>query len=181
MTSLLPYLPLGVLLAAAVVIDWRERRIPNWLNALTFVGGVAAVAGGIIPVSAGGATLAVAIAIGLVLPRVLLGATGAGDLKQHMAVAVWLGPLGIVAAFMLSAVAGMIVAAVQAYRSGKLKALLHNSAVLSMNLVHARTVGVDHIQQTGTSFRSVDKPLPYAVPMMIGTAIVVVGRCLMGV
>ncbi|HEY0008915.1 MAG TPA: A24 family peptidase [Tepidisphaeraceae bacterium] len=181
MSVSLAYLPLMILLGIAVVIDWRERRIPNWLNLLTFLSGLLAVGWGVLPVSPGGATIAIAIAIGLVLPRVLLGATGAGDLKQHIAVAVWMGPLGIFAVFLLATLAGMVMATAQAWRSGKIRALFQNSAVLAVNMVHVRSVGVDHIQRTGSAFRSIDKPLPYALPMFVSAALFIAMRTTWGV
>lgn len=169
MTLLLPYLPLLILLGIAVVIDWRQRRIPNWLNLLIFLGGVFSVTTEGLPISGWGCLLGVLVGFGMVIPRVLLGATGAGDLKQHMAVGAWVGPLGILVITLGSTVVGGMMAVVQAAYSGKLTLLARNSTVLAINLVHAKTVGVDHIQQTGQGFRSIDRPLPYAVPVFLAT------------
>lgn len=166
---LLQYLPLIALLGTAVVIDWRERRIPNWLNLLTFLGGVFYVSMGWVPVSGWSCLLGVLVGFGMVIPRVLLGATGAGDLKQHMAVGAWVGPVGILVIALASTVIGAVMAVAQAAYSGKLSMLARNSAVLAINLVHARTVGADHIEQTGKGFRSIDRPLPYAVPVFVAT------------
>lgn len=169
MILLLPYLPLLILLGIAVVIDWRQRRIPNWLNLLIFLGGVFSVTTGGLPISGWECLLGVLVGFGMVIPRVLLGATGAGDLKQHMAVGAWVGPVGIVVVVLGSTMIGGLMAVVQAAYSGKLTLLARNSAVLAINLVHVRTVGVDHIQQTGQGFRSIDRPLPYAVPLFLAT------------
>jgi prepilin signal peptidase PulO-like enzyme (type II secretory pathway) len=106
----------------------------------------------------------------MVIPRVLLGATGAGDLKQHMAVGAWVGPVGVFVIAIGSTVIGAVMAVMQAACSGKLGLLARNSAVLAISLVHARTVGVDHIQKTGKGFQSIDRPLPYAVPVFLATA-----------
>jgi prepilin peptidase CpaA len=173
---MLGYLPLIALLAAAVVIDWRQRRIPNWLNLITFLAGVASVSFGWVPVSGWACLFGVLAGFGMVLPRVLLGATGAGDLKQHMAVGAWVGPIGIVIVALGSTLVGGAMAIAQAAYSGKLAALCRNSAVLAINLVHARTVGVDHIEQTGKGFRSIDRPLPYAVPVFVATGLYLAAR-----
>ncbi len=175
MHLIVPYLPLVALLGVAVVIDWRERRIPNWLNLVTFLAGVGFVSAGWLPISGWGCLLGVLAGFALVLPRVLLGATGAGDLKQHMAVGAWTGPLGILIIMLGSTVVGGVMAVIQAAYSGKLSMLARNSAVLAINLVHVRTVGTDHIEQTGKSFRSIDRPLPYAVPVFVAVAIYLVG------
>jgi len=167
------YLPLLVMLGLAVVIDWRQRRIPNWLNLLTFIMGMTLAFTGLIPISPLYSLLGMLAGFVLVLPRVLLGATGAGDLKQHMAVGAWVGPVGILIIMLAATVAGGAMALTQAAYSGKLRILLKNSAVLAINLAHVRQVGVDHIEQTGKGFRSIDRPLPYAVPMMVA----VLGWC----
>ncbi|MBC7784141.1 MAG: prepilin peptidase [Burkholderiales bacterium] len=163
----LAYLPLILLLAVGVVIDWRERRIPNWLNLLTMLLGFVLSCVGVIPISPLYSFLGVLAGLVLVIPRVLLGATGAGDLKQHMAVGAWAGPLGILIIMLAATVAGGVMAIAQAIHTGKFASLLRNSAILAINLAHVRELGVDHIQQSGKRFRSIDRPLPYAVPMMV--------------
>ncbi len=169
MQLFLQYCPLLLLLSVAVVIDWRERRIPNWLNLLTFLTGIVYVSAGWLPISGWQCLFGVLVGFAMVLPRVLLGATGAGDLKQHMAVGAWTGPVGILVITLGSTILGAVMAVAQAAYSGKLAMLARNSAILAINLVHARTVGADHIEQTGKSFRSIDRPLPYAVPVFAAT------------
>ena len=39
--------------------------------------------------------------------------------------------------------------------------LLHNSALVAINLIHVREVGVDHVIATGRSAKTVEWPLPY--------------------
>jgi Flp pilus assembly protein protease CpaA len=177
---LVPYLPLVALLSVAIVIDWRERRIPNWLNGLTLAVGVVMVGLGWIPVTPLYCLLGVLSGFALVLPRVLLGFTGAGDLKQHMAVGAWMGPLGILLVLLAATVAGAFVAIIQAAQAGKFSHLCRNVALLSINLVHVRQLGVDHMEETGKQFRSIDRPLPYAVPMLAGVVVVVTARAAMG-
>jgi prepilin peptidase CpaA len=55
----------------------------------------------------------------------------------------------------------------------RLPALLRNSAVLAVNLAHAQQLGLTHVGETGASCRSVEKPLPYAVPVLLAVIIVV--------
>lgn len=178
-THLVVYFPLIFLLAIAVVIDWRQRRIPNWLNLITFLTGIVYVSAGWLPVTGWGCLLGVIVGFALVLPRVLLGATGAGDLKQHMAVGAWVGPIGILIITLGSTVLGGVMAVLQAAYSGKLTMLARNSAVLAINLVHVRSFGADHIQKTGQGFRSIDRPLPYAVPVFVAAVGYLVVRFLM--
>ncbi len=179
MPHLIPYLPLILLLGIAVVIDWRERRIPNWLNLITFLTGIVYVSAGWLPISGWGCLLGVIVGFALVIPRVLLGATGAGDLKQHMAVGAWVGPIGILIITLGSTVLGGVMAVIQAAYSGKFTLLARNSAVLAINLVHIRSFGADHNQRTGQAFRSIDRPLPYAVPVFVAAVGYLVVRSMM--
>ena len=50
---MVPFLALSLGLAAAVVIDVRTRRIPNWLTGAMVVGGLVQAAFGVGPVSIG--------------------------------------------------------------------------------------------------------------------------------
>ena len=65
----------------------------------------------------------------------------------------------------------MVVAQALAQRRGKI--LLRNTAVLAVNLAHVGDVGLDHAKATGQSCRSVDRPLPYAVPVLIAMAVLI--------
>ena len=157
---------IGVALAAA--IDWRSRRIPNWLVLGLLIIGLGLSAQGLTAVSFTYSLLGIAAGFVLLFPAFALGAMGGGDVKLLAAIGAWCGPVGALAVLLSATVAGGIIAIIQAAQSGKLNALLKNSGLLALNLVHARTVGADHIQQTGKSFRSIDRPLPYAVPLLIG-------------
>jgi prepilin peptidase CpaA len=86
LTGALPLIGLGL---AACWLDWRHRRIPNWLCGVLFVIGLvmAAVAGG-------SATLVqhlihslAALVAGMILFR--FGVFGGGDAKFYAAVAAW--------------------------------------------------------------------------------------------
>jgi len=59
---------------------------------------------------------------------------------------------------------------VQAGVAGRLKELFRNSAVLAVNIAHVGSLGVDETQESGKQFRSIDRPLPYAVPTLAATA-----------
>ena len=67
-------------LAAAVAIDVRSRRIPNWLTAAIAAGGLGiAAAGGALTIRQ--AIVGAVVGLALMLPGHLIGATGAGDVK----------------------------------------------------------------------------------------------------
>lgn len=160
--------PLLALTTVAAVIDWRSRRIPNWLNLIIAIGGLGLAIEGRLDVSAGMSGLGLVCGFILLFPAFALGAMGGGDVKMLAAVGAWTGPLGVLVILIAATVAGAMIAVAQALHAGKFAALMHNSGILVMNLAHARSVGVDHIEQTGKQFRSIDRPLPYAVAMLGG-------------
>ena len=163
------FVPLFALLAIAAVIDLRERRIPNWL---TFVMAVGGMCQSFLPHHTVSPTQSIAgLGIGLGLPLILfiLNAIGGGDVKLLAAVGAWVGPVNILIVFVLKDLIGLLIVLTQATCQGRLKVLFRNSAVVALNLVHLREVGMETVQQTGLSCRSIDKPLPLAVP--IGVAV----------
>ncbi len=174
MVHLLPILPLLAMLLIAAVIDVRERRIPNWLSLTLAFSGLAQsflLASTVAPAQA---ALGALIGFGLCFVPFALGAMGGGDVKLMAAVGAWLGPWPVLAIFAVAAIVGMVIVLVQALLAGRLRALLHNTGMVTVNLIHLRAVGVEHAKATGQSCRSVDKPLPYAVPVLVATAAVVV-------
>lgn len=176
-SNLISVLPLILLLCWAAAEDFRTRKIRNWLTLTLIVSGLARsyVGDGAMQVTPGQAWLG--FAVGFIIPFALfaLGAIGGGDVKLIAGVGAWLGPLGVVQVLIAEAIVGMIIVLIQCTASGKLLALFRNSALLAVNLVHLKEVGLEHVSSTGRACRSVDRPLPYAVPVLIAT-VIVVGR-----
>jgi prepilin peptidase CpaA len=160
---------LGLLIAAT--IDLKSRRIPNWLNASLAVAGLfsALLPGSQVPILYALAGLAV----GFIIPFILfaLGALGGGDVKLLAAIGCWLGPIGVVKVFLAAAVVGLVIVLVQSIQQKRLSALCRNSAVLTIHMANFDSVGMDNLTAAGKASRSVERPLPYAVPVFIGTLI----------
>jgi prepilin peptidase CpaA len=110
----------------------------------------------------------------------VLGAVGGGDVKLLTAVGAWLGPRPVLSVYAAAAIVGLVIVLVQAWHQRRMRALLRNSAVLTFNLVHIQDVGVEHAVQTGQSSRSIDRPLPYAVPVLVATLLVLLTGRLLG-
>ena len=165
-------LPLIALLLTAAVIDLRRRRIPNWLTAAIAACGLAqSFAPALRTVTPTQAALGLLVGFALPLVPFILNAIGGGDVKLLAAVGAWVGPLNILIVFLLKDLVGLLLVLVQAAAQGRLRALARNSTVVALNLLHIRHVGVETVQQTGLSCRSVDKPLPLAVPILIALLI----------
>lgn len=116
-------------LAAAVVIDVRSRRIPNWLTgAIAAAGFGMAFGGGVVsPLQAAFGLLA---GLALMMPGHVIGATGAGDVKLLAAVGAVIGPEAVLRAFLYSAVAGGVFAIAVALQRGVLSATLQDASRL---------------------------------------------------
>jgi len=171
---IIPLLPMLALLIWAAAEDVRTRRIRNWLTISLAAGGL--LASLVMPtalVTPGQAGLG--LLIGFVFPFILfaLGALGAGDVKLLAGIGAWVGPVAIVQIFLAEAIVGLLIVLVQCAWQGRLTALFKNSAVLAINLAHINHLGVRHMSETGRSCRSIDRPLPYAVPVLVATLIVI--------
>ena len=169
----LALLPLVAACSAAAWVDARTRRIPNALTfALAAAGLAYAFTGGSI-VGPGGAALGLVAGFGLLVVPYAIGAMGGGDVKLLAAVGAWLGPAGALGVVVVAALAGAAIAVAQCAATGRLGQLFRNSAVIVVNVLNVRRLGVEHVSETGRTLRSVDRPLPYAVPVLVGVVAVV--------
>jgi len=115
---------------SAALLDWRSRRIPNWLTVPGFLSGIAlhTVLNGWhgAQFALEGATLALV----LLLPLVSLRALGAGDWKLMGAVGAFLGWRLFLFVLVGSIFASGIMAIVQTYRVGRVMETLRNMVTL---------------------------------------------------
>jgi len=157
---------LGMLLWAAVE-DYRVRRIRNWLTVSMILSGFLQTFFHGSQLSPGQSALGFVVGFALPLVLFLLGAIGGGDVKLLAGVGAWLGAVMVFKAFCGEAIIGMVIVLAQAARQGRLKILARNSAMLAVNLAHVNELGLEHTTLTGQSCRSVDRPLPFAVPVLL--------------
>jgi prepilin peptidase CpaA len=150
----------AIVLVTASGIDVRTRRIPNWLTVPFLVSGAAVQFA-----TAGWRGLGSSLA-GLALAAVLLGipcflgGMGMGDLKLAAGVGAWIGPNQAVMAFILTAIAGGLIAGVKAVQQS-IAARSPQNAGLAM----ASEGGVAAEAPGGTRRQSI----PYAPAIAIGT------------
>lgn len=169
---LLTLAPLLTALICAAVIDWRSRRIPNWLTFSLILTGVVQSMTARGATTPGAAALGLLVGGGLTFVLFALGALGAGDVKLMAGVGAWMGPGVTLKIFLVEAVLGLVIVLAQAAWSGRLTALFRNSAVIAISMAHMGDLGVDHVTQTGQGNTSIEKPLPYAVPVLLATLVV---------
>jgi prepilin peptidase CpaA len=171
--SLLMCMPMLLLLVWAACEDLRSRRIPNWLSFAVLLSGLIQSYTATQTVAPKQAWLGFLVGFGLPSILFALGALGGGDVKLLAGVGAWLGPNDALWVFALAAIVGMFIVLTQATKQGRMKILLRNSAVVAINLAHVGDVGLEHTTRTGQESRSVDRPLPYAVPILAATLLVI--------
>ena len=119
----------------AATVDWRSRRIPNWLTVPGLFLGLATHT-----VISGwpGAKMSLegaGLALGLLLPFVLLRALGAGDWKLMGGVGALLGPVLFLFVLFGSIFVAGVMAVVEAVRTKRVKETLHNMAILIQGFI----------------------------------------------
>jgi prepilin peptidase CpaA len=173
--ALLMCMPMLALLAWAALIDLRDRRIPNWLTVSLALAGLAQSFTWAHTVTPGTAALGFATGFGITFILFGLGALGGGDVKLLAGLGAWLGPKPTLLVFGAAAVIGMVIVLAQAARRGRLTRLFQNSAVIATNLVLTGD-GIDSAQASEMGHAcsggvGSDKPLPYAVPVFVAAAL----------
>ena len=166
--------PMLGLLTWAAAVDVRERRIPNWLTFSLMLAGLGQSFTWARTVSPSDAFLGLLTGFGLTFALFALGAVGGGDVKLLAGIGAWLGPLPVLLVFAIEAIIGMVIVLVQAGVQGRLTKLFRNSAVIAMSLTHPGEGGLEQAAETGRACSGTSgRPLPYAVPVLLATLLVV--------
>ena len=165
-----------VLLAAAAVIDWRTRRIPNWLTVGGMVYGLVFNATHATSLWVGLAHAGEGLALGLVVlfPLWLLRVMGAGDVKLMAMVGAFVGPAALLRTILIVFVVGGAMALAYTVNTGALRRLLANLRFIGMSLVMPGQ-GAWRSTMQATNAGSVGKQ-PFAVSIFVGTTAFLVAR-----
>ena len=162
----------GILLASW--IDYSQRRVPNWLNALLIVVGFTAQAFyfGMSGLATG--MWGLLAGFGLLIVPWLMHGMGAGDVKLMAAIGVWLGPMLTLYAFALGAVIGGVAAAVMILSTGRLRMACVNIGVILAKCSTPHAV----FSEVGSakSFGATSQLLPYGVPLTAGTLLILAAK-----
>ena len=168
-----PWIPAVLLALVAGVLDWRYRRIPNWLTVSGFAAGV--VVNTILYRWPGlrAALLGTALGLGLLLPFVMIRSLGAGDWKLAGALGACLGPRQLLSVLVGTILVAGVMALALVIWKGRLKRTLLNIAHLLAALFSLRTPG---------SEVSLDDPqstkIPFGVAMALAVLFYGVGKAM---
>jgi prepilin peptidase CpaA len=158
-----------VVLAAGVIASWidlRSRRVPNLLTMPLACAGLLLAAIGGTGLSATDAFLGCLVGLGIMLPLHILGGTGAGDVKLLAAFGAFLGPAGVLGAFIRMAIVGGVIALGVAIHRGRVRETFNGAALLV-----ARVDGV----AASLEHPATNNKFPYAPAVAIGAALVALG------
>jgi prepilin peptidase CpaA len=159
-----PWIPALLVAMVAGYLDWRYRRIPNWLTVSGFAAGVAVNT--ILSRWPGlkAALLGAALGLGLLLPFVLLRSLGAGDWKLAGALGACLGPRQLLSVLVGTILVAGVMALAVVIRDGRLKRTLQNIAHLLASLFALRMPGQE---------LSLDNPQSTKIPFGVAMALTV--------
>lgn len=155
-------------------IDYKEKRVPNWLNAAIALVGFAVQAAyfgwGGVAHGACGMLVGFSVLIGFWLMH----AMGAGDVKLMAAIGVWFGPMMTFAAFCVGALIGGAIASAMILSAGKFWHAFANFQTIMVKVKRMDTLFGDYA--SAKSFGDTSQLLPYGVPLTIGSVIILVGQ-----
>ena len=166
-----PWIPAVVVAIGAGILDWRYRRIPNWL---TVSGAAVGIVTNTILYSWPGlktALLGMVLGLALLLPFVLVRSLGAGDWKMAGALGACLGPRQLVTVLIGAILVAGVIALATVIWKGRLKQTLLNMAHMLAALFSFRMPGQEV---------SLDNPestkIPFGVALALAVLVYGVGK-----
>ncbi len=168
---MIPWVTASIVGVVAGIMDWRFRRIPNWLT-------VSGLLAGIVVNTALGrwpglkdALLGALLGLGVLLPFVLIRSLGAGDWKLAGALGGCIGPRPLLSVLMVTVLFAGVMALATVIWNGRLKKTL-------VNILHL--LGALFSLHMPGSEVSLDDPkstkIPFGVAMAAAVLFCAIGR-----
>jgi prepilin peptidase CpaA len=168
-----PWIPAIVVATLAGALDWRYRRIPNWLTVSGFAAGITLNTLLTRWLGLKEALLGTLLGLGLLLPFVLIRSLGAGDWKLAGALGACLGPRQLWTVLLGTILIAGVMALGVVIVKGRLKRTLVNMAHLVAALFSLRMPA---------SEVSLDDPkstkIPFGVAMALTVLLLAAGKTL---
>lgn len=148
-------------------IDYAQRRVPNWLNALIALAGLTAQFAFFGTHGLWTGFLGMLVGFGVLIVPWLMHGMGAGDVKLMAAIGAWLGPWLTVVSFGAGAVIGGIAAIVMILSTGRAAHALANMQTIMTKMKRVDTAFGEF--GGAKTFGNTSQLLPYGVPLTAGT------------
>lgn len=155
----------GLLAAVAGWMDWRSRRIPNWLTVPGLFVGVAANSAAAGWPGTRTALLGAGLGLALLLPFVLVRSLGAGDWKLVGAVGAFLGPGSLIVVLLGTVFVAGAMALVLIIVKKRVRQTLRNIGRILAALLTLHLPGQD---------LTLDNPESLRVPFGVAVAVTVI-------
>jgi prepilin peptidase CpaA len=169
--QLSPWIVAILVALVAGILDWRFRRIPNWLTVSGFAAGVVVNATLFRWTGLKAALLGALLGLGLLLPFVLLRSLGAGDFKLAGALGACIGPRQLIPVLMGTIfIAGAMALIVVIYKRRLMQTLrniVHMLAAFAMLRMPGAPVTLDSSEST---------KIPFGVAMAVSVLLFGVGK-----
>jgi prepilin peptidase CpaA len=166
-----PWIPAIIVASLAGILDWRYRRIPNWLTVTGFAAGITLNTVLSRWFGLKEALLGTLLGLGLLLPFVLIRSLGAGDWKLAGALGACLGPRQLWTVLLGTILIAGVMALGVVIMKGRLKRTFVNmgnlvAALFSLRMP-ASEVSLDDPQST---------KIPFGVAMALTVLLLAVGK-----
>lgn len=171
-TLVLFVVPVGTLYASYV--DYRERRVPNWLNGALAGGGVLAQCVYFGWTGLGDSLAGLLLGFGLLIIPWAMHGMGAGDVKLMAAIGAWFGPWLTLLGFGAGVLIGGVMAGIMIVVGGKMRQAYANLGIIVTKCMRVETAFSDF--GSVRSFGGTTTLLPYGIPLTIGSLGVLFGK-----
>lgn len=161
----------GILYASWV--DGKEKRVPNWLNALLLSAGIAMQCGHPEGAGLGKALAGAGVGLGVLIVPWMIHGMGAGDVKLMAAIGAWFGPQMTLWAFVVGAMFGAAIGIIMIVCSGRVRQACTNMTTIMVKMTNPVHWFTDF--GGSESFGGTSQLLPYGVPLTIGSVTVLTG------
>jgi prepilin peptidase CpaA len=155
--------PVAVFITLCAIVDYRSKRIPNWLTVPAAILGLVYSAAAPNGIGVLWALAGFAVGMSLLILPWILGGGGMGDVKMLAALGAWLGPVGILVTFGL----GSVLAAF-----GMIGILAMGVISNGFSPTRKRYLATAGRTTTAAGPSKARRVLPFAVPMAISTWLV---------
>ncbi len=152
-----------ILLAIAAYIDWKEHRVPNWLNFSAILFGICFHSIMYGPQGLYFSLLGILVGFATLVVPYLLRGMGAGDVKLMMAVGAWVGVGATFQGFLWTVVVGAVMGISLMVYSRQLKERMLTVALATVNLLKFNDLNYGSDENTPETIL-----LPYGVPIAFG-------------